>query len=129
MGWAHSAARPCVPISFLLTHIVHFFSFFSYLADSKSFSARPCNPDTMTHTTLEAILLRREARIDEKFKYTLPYRNNTVWQLNEAVRYPELTDPSFSASLRNAVVVVRRLRRRRSKMFFLLFFVPRKSLG
>ena len=44
----HSVARPWVPISFPLTHMV-------YLAGSKSVSVHQSDPDTMTNTALEAI--------------------------------------------------------------------------
>ena len=40
-GWAHSIARPWVPISFPLTHMIYLVPFLSYLAGSKSVSARP----------------------------------------------------------------------------------------
>ena len=40
-GWAHSAARPWVPTSSPLTHIVHLLPFFSYLASTKSVYTRP----------------------------------------------------------------------------------------
>ena len=45
-GWAHSIARPWVPTSSPLTHRVHHLPFWSYLASSKSGSARPpvCMP-------------------------------------------------------------------------------------
>ena len=54
-GCAHSIARPCVPISFTLTHMVYLLPYLSYLAGSKGVSARPSDPDTMTNTVLEAI--------------------------------------------------------------------------
>ena len=53
-GWAHSIARPWVPISSLLTHIVYLLPSLSHLAGPKSVSARPSDPDTMTNTALEA---------------------------------------------------------------------------
>ena len=53
-GWAHSIARPQVPTSSPLTHIVYLLLFSSYLAGSKNVSAHPTDPDTMTNTTLEA---------------------------------------------------------------------------
>ena len=40
-GWAHSVAHPWVPISSPLTHTVYLLPFLSYLAGSKSVSARP----------------------------------------------------------------------------------------
>ena len=39
--WAHSIARPLVPVSFPLTHMVFLLPFWSYLAGSKSVSVRP----------------------------------------------------------------------------------------
>ena len=48
-GWAHSVARPWVPITSSLTHMVYLVPFLSYLAGSKSVSARPSDPDTMTN--------------------------------------------------------------------------------
>ena len=52
---AHSVARPWVPISPRLTHVVYLLPFLSHLADCKSVSARPPDPDTMTNTALETI--------------------------------------------------------------------------
>ena len=56
-GWAHSIARPWVPISAPLTHRVYLVPFVSYLAGSKSVSARrrPSDVNTMTNTALEGI--------------------------------------------------------------------------
>ena len=64
-------ARPWVPISSLLTHMVDLLPFWSYLAGSKSVTARPSvrssvrrsDNDTMTNTALEAAL-RRAAKTD-----------------------------------------------------------------
>ena len=53
-GWAYSIARPWVPISSSLTHGLSF-AVLNYLAGSKSVSARPPDPDTMTNAALEAI--------------------------------------------------------------------------
>ena len=51
--------RPCIPISSPVTHMAHILPFLSYLAGSKSVSARlpprPSDPDTMTNTALEAV--------------------------------------------------------------------------
>ena len=53
-GHTHSIARPWVPISFLLTHMVSLLPFLSYLTGS--LYVRPSVlPDTMTNTALEAI--------------------------------------------------------------------------
>ena len=53
-GWAHSTAHPWVSISSPSTHVVYLLPFFlSYLAGSKSVSARPPDPDTITNTALE----------------------------------------------------------------------------
>ena len=60
-GWAHSVARPCNPISSLLTHMVYLWPFLNYLTGSKSVSARPSHPDTMTNTALVAIATSRAA--------------------------------------------------------------------
>ena len=54
LGWAHSIARPWVPICPLLTHMVYLLPFLSYLAGPKGVSARTSDPDTMTNTALEA---------------------------------------------------------------------------
>ena len=54
-GWAYLIACPWVPTSSPLTHKVYLLPFLSYLADSKSISARPSDPDMMTSTALEAI--------------------------------------------------------------------------
>ena len=40
-GWAHSVARPLVPISPPLTYVVYLVPFWSYFAGSKSVSALP----------------------------------------------------------------------------------------
>ena len=53
-GWAHSIARPRVPTSSPLTHMVYHSPFLSYLAGSKSVSPRPSDLDTMTNTAPEA---------------------------------------------------------------------------
>ena len=52
-GQAHSIARPQVPISSSMTHMVYLILFLSDLAGSKRL--RPCALDTMTNTALEAI--------------------------------------------------------------------------
>ena len=58
-GWAYSIARPWVPISSPLTHMVYLLLFVGYLAGSKKrFRAsehfRTSDPDTMTNTAQEA---------------------------------------------------------------------------
>ena len=50
-------SQPMVPISSPLTHVVHILPFLSYLAGSRSVSARPLDTDTMTNTALEATAL------------------------------------------------------------------------
>ena len=49
----NSIARPWIPISSPFTHTVYIVQFLSYLAGSKSVSARPSNADTMTNTAPE----------------------------------------------------------------------------
>ena len=45
-----------------LTHTVYLLPFLDYLAGSKSISARPSDPDTISHTTLEAIASRSDKK-------------------------------------------------------------------
>ena len=57
-GWTLSIARPRVPSSSPLTHVVYILQFSSYLTGSKSVFARPSvrlpvRPGTMTNTALE----------------------------------------------------------------------------
>ena len=56
-------ARPWVPISSPLTHLVYLLLFLSYLVGSQSVSARPSDQDTKTNTALEATV-RRAAKIN-----------------------------------------------------------------
>ena len=52
-GWAYLVARPWVPISSPLTHVVYLLPVSSYLAGSKNISVRPSDPDTIKNTGLE----------------------------------------------------------------------------
>ena len=53
-GWAYSIARPWVPISSTLTHMVYLLPFSSYIAGSKSVSVSPSDLETMTNTASDA---------------------------------------------------------------------------
>ena len=63
LGWAHSVARPCIPIGSPLIHMIYLLPFSSYLAGSKSVSApRPRYDDkygSRSHHFVDRQKLRR----------------------------------------------------------------------
>ena len=58
-GSVQSVARSCIPISSLLTIMVYLLSFLSYLAGSKSVSARP-SPYTVLKELLHLFMTNKQ---------------------------------------------------------------------
>ena len=100
-GWARSTDHPWVPISSLLTHMVYLFPFLSYLASSKSVSAHPSNPDTMTNTAQEAT-----APLSRKLKLVLhnakpKTRSKLIGGAGENTRATKLRPKPLEAAFSN----------------------------